>query len=334
MTQNSGTLVIAPIRPNDSADTYPSAYANEIAGGWHSVTTTALMDAIATDRLIAGMAAYVTTNSSAYKWTGTAWSSLNLGGSITDGDKGDITVSSSGSTWTIDPGVVSYAKIQNVSATDRLLGRDSASAGSIEELLVGGGIEFTGTGIQRSALTGDVTATAGSSSTAIATSAVSTSKIADNAVTLAKFATQAAYTVIANVTSATSVPTAATQTQISGLLSNWNANELYNFKASVVTTTATSLTLSAASYMGRVLRSTATAAAIFSCPNDWPIGGSITVVQRGAGQVTFSAASGATLDNSRDHTKTYGIKAMVTLTVDSNSDGSSAVYVLAGDTGL
>lgn len=36
MSQNIGTLVIAPIRPNDSLDTYPTALSNEIKGGLHS----------------------------------------------------------------------------------------------------------------------------------------------------------------------------------------------------------------------------------------------------------------------------------------------------------
>ena len=53
---------------------------------------------------------------------------------ISDGDKGDITVSSNGGTFTIDNDAVTYAKIQNVSATDRLLGRDSSGAGIIEEI--------------------------------------------------------------------------------------------------------------------------------------------------------------------------------------------------------
>lgn len=55
--------------------------------------------------------------------------------SVSDGDKGDITVSSSGSVWTIDNDAVTYAKIQNVSATDRLLGRSTAGAGDIEEIV-------------------------------------------------------------------------------------------------------------------------------------------------------------------------------------------------------
>ena len=59
---------------------------------------------------------------------------ISGGGGIDDGDKGDITVSSSGATFTIDNGVVTYAKIQNVSATNRILGRDSSGAGVIEEI--------------------------------------------------------------------------------------------------------------------------------------------------------------------------------------------------------
>ena len=81
-------------------------------------------------------------------------------------------------TFTVPNDAISYAEIQNVSATDRLLGRDTAAAGDIEELTVTGGLEFTGgPGIQRSALTGDVTATAGSNATTIAAGVVTYAKI-------------------------------------------------------------------------------------------------------------------------------------------------------------
>lgn len=62
---------------------------------------------------------------------------------------------------------VTFAKIQNIS-TDRLIGRDTASSGDPEEISVGGGLEFTGSGgIRRSALTGDASASAGSNTVTV-----------------------------------------------------------------------------------------------------------------------------------------------------------------------
>lgn len=128
------------------------------------------------DPLQEGMLYYNTVSNAMFVWNGTSWQNANV--AVGDGDKGDITVSGVGTVWTIDDDAVTYAKIQNVSATDRLLGRDSAGAGNIEELTVGGGVEFTGSGgIQTSAFTGDVTKSSGGTTTTIANDAVTFAKM-------------------------------------------------------------------------------------------------------------------------------------------------------------
>lgn len=65
------------------------------------------------------------------------------GGSISDGDKGDITVSGSGATWTIDANAVTYAKMQAVSAASRLLGRGTAGTTAVRELTLGSGLSMS-----------------------------------------------------------------------------------------------------------------------------------------------------------------------------------------------
>lgn len=59
---------------------------------------------------------------------------------------GDVTAGpgSGSQAASIPNDTVTYAKMQNVSATDRVLGRDTAGSGDVEELTVANGIEFTG----------------------------------------------------------------------------------------------------------------------------------------------------------------------------------------------
>lgn len=95
-----------------------------------------------------------------------------------------------------------------VSATDRILGRDTAAAGPAEELTVGGGLEFTGTGIQTSARTGDVTKAAGGT----------VNTIANDVVTNAKAANMAQNTIKGRVTAGTGDPEDLTAAQAKTVL--------------------------------------------------------------------------------------------------------------------
>lgn len=90
---------------------------------------------------------------------------------------------------------VTYAKIQDVSASPRLLGRATAAAGVVEEITLGTNLSVTGTTLNAASgnsgiteLTGDVTAGPGSGAQAasIGANKVVTAKILDANVTYAK----------------------------------------------------------------------------------------------------------------------------------------------------
>lgn len=61
---------------------------------------------------------------------------LSGGQGITDGDKGDVNVSGGGVTWTIDNDVVTFAKMQNVSANSALA-RAAGTPGDLSEIALG-----------------------------------------------------------------------------------------------------------------------------------------------------------------------------------------------------
>jgi hypothetical protein len=96
--------------------------------------------------LVAGANVTITTDAS----TDTITIAAAGSGGVSDGDKGDITVSSSGTVWTVDNDAVTYAKIQNVSTNNRLLGRATSGAGDIEEITIGSGLTLTGTTLSAS----------------------------------------------------------------------------------------------------------------------------------------------------------------------------------------
>ncbi len=101
---------------------------------------------------LADVADTAPTNGQALVWIDAdgAWKPQTIPG-VTDGDKGDITVSGSGATWTVDNNAITYAKLQDVSATQRVLGRNTAGSGDAEEVTLSQLLDWVG-----SAANGDI----------------------------------------------------------------------------------------------------------------------------------------------------------------------------------
>ncbi len=101
-------------------------------------------------------------------------------------------------------------------------------------------------------------------------------------------------------------------------------NALSNFDASVNEQTGTTYTL-LASDLGKIVKFTSGSAITVTLPNNLGLGFTCTVIQYGAGQITF-ATSSSTLYNRQSHTKTagqYGVVSLISCVAD--------VFVLAGD---
>lgn len=116
---------------------------------------------------------------------------------------------------------VTLAKMANI-ATDSLIGRDTAGSGDPENITLNATLSMDGSGhLQRAALTGDVSASAGSNATTIGNNKVLTAMIADAQVTLAKMADLAQSTIIGRAAGAgTGVPTALSVAQVVAIINS------------------------------------------------------------------------------------------------------------------
>ena len=159
-------------------------------------------------------------------------------GVLSDGDKGDITVSASGATWTIDNNTVTLAKMATM-ATDSILGRATAATGNVEVLTAlpwaytgdvtrpadsnvqtiansavtyakmqnAGALSVIGRSANSTGVLAGITGTNEQvlriSGSVLAFGTVNTNGITDNAVTLAKMATMATDSILGRATAAT-----------------------------------------------------------------------------------------------------------------------------------
>lgn len=121
-------------------------------------------------------------------------------GSVTDGDKGDITVSGSGTAWAVDANAVTDAKLRD-SAALSVIGRAANSSGDPADIAA--------------ATDGHVLRRSG---TTLGFGTVATAGITDDAVTNAKLANMATGTIKGRTTALTGDPEDLTATQATALL--------------------------------------------------------------------------------------------------------------------
>lgn len=115
--------------------------------------------------------------SDANDYTDTAVSGLQPSGNYITELTGDVTATGPGSVAaTIADNAVTYAKMQDI-PHNHLIGRHTNGSGDPQSINIDGGLELNGANIRRAALTGDVTASAGSNTTTIANDAVTYAKM-------------------------------------------------------------------------------------------------------------------------------------------------------------
>lgn len=111
----------------------------------------------------------------------------------------------------------------------------------------------------------------------------------------------------------------------------WTATQTFGPVIGAVSTQSGTTYTLAATDCGTTLRFTSATAVTLTLPASLSAGCSVGIVQAGAGQVSFTAGSGASLVNRQSFTKTAGQWALMGLTIDTNAGGSAAHYVLTGD---
>jgi len=187
--------VVETIVPGDGIDVDDTDPANPIVSVALTVGDIPDLSSIyqPLDGDLTAIAALSGTNTIYYRSGANTWTAVTIGSGLsfsagsltatavglTDGDKGDIVVSSTGTVWTIDIDAVTYAKMQNATES-RLLGRGQGSGdGNIEEISLGTGLSLTGTTLSATNV-GDVVGPSSATDNAIARYDGTTGKLIQN----------------------------------------------------------------------------------------------------------------------------------------------------------
>ena len=120
----------------------------------------------------------------------------------------------------------------------------------------------------------------------------------------------------------------------------WQAPAAIAFSGAAADAANAVVTISETSYTilptdnNKILRFTNVGGCTVGLPANTAAGFAFTWVGRANAQITFQAASGGSLSNREGHTKSFGLHSAGGCFVDANSNGTSAAWVLSGDTGV
>ena len=141
-TVNLGVLtvptaaVVTSISATDS--TQKSSIRTSLGLGSAALSSTTDFAAASHTHNLSALNASGAANGQVPQWNGTAWVPVTPAAAVSDGDKGDITVSGSGSTWTIDAGVVDTSKLGgDITAAGKALLDDADAASQRSTLGLG-----------------------------------------------------------------------------------------------------------------------------------------------------------------------------------------------------
>lgn len=231
----------------------------------------------------------------------TANQTITLTGNVTGSGTTSITT-------TIAAGVVTNAMLAGSITAANLVGSDITTLGTITTgtwhgTLIGG--TYGGTGVNN-----------GAASIAIGGSVV--------------FSGGFTFTATLTATTAVTFPTSGTLLTTAGSGASLTGIDAAQVSNTINAQTGTTYTAQAGDN-GKIVTLSNASAITVTLPNSLVAGWACTFEQLGAGQVTFSAGSGATLQNRQGQSKTAGQYALCFAYVRTNS-GTNAVYNLGGDT--